>query len=473
MDADVVIVGGGFAGLSAAQRAAELGLRALVLEQGAQADYACNSRVTGGIVHFAREGMMEPTAVLVDKAMQMTGGELNRELLAAMAGEARRCIEWLRAQGMKFVRIGPQLHYEWVLAPVRVARPGLEASGWKGRAGDTLLRLLTANFTRRGGQLLLDSRVTGLVFEDGRCIGVEATTQGRPTQYRAPAVVMADGGFQADDELVRRFISPHPEKLLRRNAGSGRGDALKMMEHAGARLVGTKYFYGHLHSRDALNNASLWPYPALDSLAVAGIVVNGRGERFADEGLGGVYLANAIAWSEDPLDTWVIFDEDIWRGPGKGELFFIAANSRLVDAKGTIFKADTLEALESAAGFPSGRLRASVDAHNAALAAGQTGAMQPPRSSGVNRPIAIRSKPFYAVPMCAGLTFTMGGAAVDSGLRVLKGDNSPIPGLYAVGKSLGGLEGGAPAGYVGGISLPVITGLRAAEAIAQANGKVA
>ena len=56
MDADVLIVGGGFAGLSAAQRAAELGLSAMVLEQGANPDYLCNSRVTGGIVHFAREG---------------------------------------------------------------------------------------------------------------------------------------------------------------------------------------------------------------------------------------------------------------------------------------------------------------------------------------------------------------------------------------------------------------------------------
>ena len=471
MDADVLIVGGGFAGLSAAQRAAELGLSAMVLEQGANPDYLCNSRVTGGIVHFAREGMMEPTEVLRDKAMQMTGGELDRDLLSLMAGEARRCIDWLRSQGMKFVRIGPQLHYEWVLAPLRVAKPGLESSGWKGRAGDTLLRLLTANFTGRGGKLVLDSRVTGLVFEEGRCVGVEAITGGKPVQYRAGAVIMADGGFQANDELVRRFISAHPEKLLRRNAGTGRGDALRMMEQAGARLTGTRYFYGHLHSRDALSNPSLWPYPALDSLAVAGIVVNSRGERFADEGLGGVYLSNAIAWSDDPLGAWVIFDEDIWKGPGKGELFFIAANSRLVDAKGTIIKADTLEALESSAGFPAGSLRASVDAHNAALASGQSGALVPPRSAGVNRPHAIRSKPYYAVPMCAGLTFTMGGAAVDADLRVLREDNSPIAGLYAVGKSLGGLEGGPPVGYVGGISLPVITGLRAAEAIARARGQ--
>jgi len=94
------------------------------------------------------------------------------------------------------------------------------------------------------------------------------------------------------------------------------GDAVRMLEEAGANLVGMKYFYGHLLSRDALTRDNLWPYPGLDSVAVAGIVVNGRGARFVDEGLGGVYLANAIAWSDDPLDSWMIFDEAIWKGPG-------------------------------------------------------------------------------------------------------------------------------------------------------------
>ena len=227
------------------------------------------------------------------------------------------------------------------------------SDGWKGRAGDAMLKLLTKRLRERGGKLTLNTRGRRLIFEGARCVGVVAETGGRESEYRAKYVVLADGGFQADPELVRRFISPHPERVQQRNARTARGDAIRMLEAAGVRLVGMKYFYGHLLSRDAMTCDGLWPYPGLDSLATAGIVVNGAGARFLDEGLGGVYITNAVAWSEDPLDSWVVFDEEIWNGPGRAELFQIASNPGLVQAKGTIFKADTIGALEKAAGFPA------------------------------------------------------------------------------------------------------------------------
>jgi fumarate reductase flavoprotein subunit len=128
-------------------------------------------------------------------------------------------------------------------------------------------------------------------------------------------------------------------------------------------------------------------------------------------------------------------------------------------------KAATLEALEQQAGFAAGTIVATVAKYNDAIERGTISALNPPRSTRYSAAVPIRKPPFYAAPLCAGLTFTMGGAAVDKDMRVLRADKSAIPGLFAAGKSAGGLEGGEAVGYVGGLSLGLITGLRAAEAI--------
>ena len=76
---------------------------------------------------------------------------------------------------------------------------------------------------------------------------------------------------------------------------------------------------------------------------------------------------------------------------------------------------------------------------------------------------STRFMPFFAAPVCAGITYTMGGIAIDGDARVLREDDSAIEGLYAAGTTTGGLEGGSASGYVGGLSQSVITGLLAAE----------
>jgi fumarate reductase flavoprotein subunit len=85
--------------------------------------------------------------------------------------------------------------------------------------------------------------------------------------------------------------------------------------------------------------------------------------------------------------------------------------------------------------------------------------------------LPIQKAPFYAVPLCAGITYTFGGIAIDEHGRVRRPDGQPIDGLYAIGASTGGLEGGNGGGYVGGLIKGVAFGLRAAEHIAQALGK--
>src|SRR5665213_3071692 len=104
-----------------------------------------------------------------------------------------------------------------------------------------------------------------------------------------------------DQLRAGRFITAHPEALVQRNAGTGRGDAIRMAEAAGAKLVDMDCFYGHLLSHSGMQNPGLWPYPTLDSLTAASILVDRNGERLFDEGIGGITLSNRIAKLDDPL----------------------------------------------------------------------------------------------------------------------------------------------------------------------------
>src|SRR3546814_20375780 len=125
-------------------------------------------------------------------------------------------------------------------------------------------------------------------MENGRWVGARVRQNGGTRAIRAQYVVLSDGGFQANADLLRRFISGAPERLLMRNAETGRGDGLRMAEAVGAKFVSTSSFYGHVQYRTAMTDGRFWPYPVVDSLAVSALLVDGSSHRFCAEGTGGV-----------------------------------------------------------------------------------------------------------------------------------------------------------------------------------------
>lgn len=454
------------AGLVTANRAAQFGLKALALEQSDADRYLCNSRYTGGTLHVAMSDIMLDPPELAKNIEKSVQGFVKPEWVQLFATDGRRVVRWLQEEGAKFLKASAMAYQSWVLAPPGRVRPGLD---WEGRAGDVLLRNLEDNLKKRGGQILRGTRATKLVVEGGKCVGLEATQAGAGIRIRAKAVVIADGGFQGDPALVGEFITRHPDRLKQRGAGTGRGDGLRMARDVGAALVGTNRFYGHVLSIDALHNDQLWPYPYLDALVTSGIVVNAKGERFADEGAGGVYVANLISQLDDPLSAWVIYDHAIWEGPGKNGL--IPANPHLPKVGGTVHQADDVAGLARATGLPEAALANSVSTYNAALANGAADKLAPARSARKANPMPLKTAPLYAAPLCAGITYTMGGIAVDVDARALDAQGAPLAGLYVAGAAAGGLEGGPAVGYVGGLVKCGLTGLRAAEHIARTLGK--
>ena len=458
---DVVSVGGGYAGLAAAARAAQLGLKAAVLERGADELYACNSRYAGGVMHVSYHDPKSAPEVLAQAINDICAGHADAALVQAIASNAGRAVEWLRIEGASFARAGNVGWRQWILAPLR---PAVTQMDWKGRGADVALRKLEANLVKRGGVLHRNTQVIELKEEKGVIIGVHARRGEREMEYRARAVVLADGGFQANPELAAQYLTPVPQSVKQRNAGTGLGYGLRMARAAGAAISELNAFYGHVLSRDAMHNDRVWPYPQLDELAAAGLLVNQSGRRICDEGMGGVYIANQIAREADPLGTTVIFDEAIWQGPGRAAA--IPPNATLRTAGGTLYQSDTIAGLAAKLGIEAQALESTVCDYNAALASGNSGVLQPPRSATRRKPMPVATAPFYAAPACAGLTYTMGGIRISGNAEVLRADRSVIPGLYAAGAATGGLEGGPAVGYVGGLIKALTFGLLAAEHIA-------
>ena len=199
-------------------------------------------------------------------------------------------------------------------------------------------------------------------------------------------------------------------------------------------------------------------------LAAAGIVIDASGKRIADESYGGIYLSNAIARLPDPLSTTVIFDQAIWDGPpGRGHAQ--PPNPLLPENGGTLHKADTLAELAPRIGLAPKQLEDIVAAYNNAIETNTLDRLSPPRGATRAKAWPINTAPFYAIPLCTAITNTMGGIAIDGDCRVLDMAGMPIPGLYAAGSTIGGLDGGPHSGYVGGL-IKTALGLHAAEVIA-------
>lgn len=134
---------------------------------------------------------------------------------------------------------------------------------------------------------------------------------------------------------------------------------------------------------------NLWPYPQIDAVAAAAIVVDGAGQRFLDEGPGGIYIANELATHADPTCGTVILDTPIWERAGREAQ--IPPNPLLEKAGGTLYRADTLAKLADLAGLPADALTKTVVAYNAALGTGTTQALLSPRSIGKSQALPIRA----------------------------------------------------------------------------------
>ncbi len=290
MQFDVVAVGGGFSGLVTACRAAELGLSAAVVEARSEDRYPCSSRyATGACNVMGLPILMEPDR-LFEAIIAGSGANARPAVARAIADNGKRAIDWLSREGASFTSRALQKDQpgQQALAPARALTAGLD---WEDRGADVLMQRLEQNLTQRRGVLMRGTQVAALVIDGSACVGVDAVRDGKPLRIGAKAVVIADGGFAANPEMVAQYIAPRADRVLARVGPGAKGDGIRMAEKAGAAIGGFGAFYGHIHHRNAMTNAHLWPYPHLDAAAEISILVGRRRQAFHRRG-----ASAACAW---------------------------------------------------------------------------------------------------------------------------------------------------------------------------------
>jgi fumarate reductase flavoprotein subunit len=437
------------AGSAAAARAAELGCGVLLLDAEDDPSAGGNTAISGGGLHISRLTLDADPARLKRRILYAPVGQVREDLADLIATNASRAYTWLMRQGVEFENEPPG-DIAAMFAPVRDLA---DVHAWRGRGPQLMLRCLQRALTGAGGTIRGGARARELIVTGGAVTGVVLATGER---IEASHVVIADGGYQANPALRKRFIGPAADRLFLRATGNGQGDGLQMGEAVGAQLSNVEHFYGHCMHRDVLHNDRLWPWPALDELLADGaILVNGQGRRITDEGKGGVAAANVVARLDDPLSTFVVLDDRTWQAAGELVWGHLATNRELVARGATVLRGRDAAEIGRLAQIDPVTLTATVADYNAALRAGTNETLPVPRTAKA----APLDGPLLALPMAPAITHPMGGLVVDASGRVLGPGGMAIAGLHAAGAAAT-----APHGtYYGGLATALVQGFVAAE----------
>ena len=470
---DVVVVGGGNAGFSAAHAARELGPSVLLLEKTVQAEAGGNSYYTAGAFRVAFDGLDDLLPLLDDPTdtrlatsvvppyperefradlTRVTAGRCDSMLTDLLVSRSRATLRWLHDKGLRFRLMYERQAYTsdgaWVFFG---GLPLGSVGGGKGLVAQHTAAAAAAGVVVRYGAAVCGleraprGEVGGVAYRDA---------DGRRHAVEAGAVVLAAGGFEADAGRRERYLGPGWSRALVRGTPANTGEVLELAIEAGAARFGD---WSSCHSvawdagaapdggnRELTNRLTRQSYPL-------GIVVNAAGRRFVDEG------------ADFRNYTYAKYGREILAQPGGIAFQVFDAKTRPLlrteeyDSEPiTGASADSLEELAARLGIDADALRATVDAFNAAIVDvpfdpaikdGRASRVDPPKSNWAQ---ALDSPPYYGYAVACGVTFTFGGLHVDRHARVLDASGAPIDGLYAVGEMVGGLFYG---NYPGGTGL--------------------
>jgi fumarate reductase flavoprotein subunit len=450
---DVLVIGAGLAGSTAALVAARAGARVILVDRSASGIGEGNTTMTSGFINTGGRPVRADPAELYE--FVMAEGRAYPDLVRAWAATCSRALDFLEACG---VARDNQLEPE---SPV--------ASGpiYKKDTGRNTLTKLKALFVAAGGTYLGGVEARRLIADNGRIRGVVARSGRDTAELRSGATVLASGGFNANTDMLRRYVGQQAARCKLRGSLACTGDALTMALEVNAKTVNLEYFYGHLHSLKALTDDRFWPYPRLDNIVNGGLLVDARGNRLVDEGRGDVALANEVARSDDPTGCAMVFDQAAWELSKDGQSKHPQppnANPWLLEKDGGLHVRANVAELADDLGVDRANLVRSVAIVNEAVRGGGAASSSVPRT-GLTRPL---TGPFYGLKVVPGITITMGGILIDGRARVLDDRETPLVGLYAAGDAIGGLMGGRRGGYFGGVLQATVTGILAGENAARA-----
>ena len=441
---DVIVIGTGMAGMSAALSAAENGAKVVLLDKQQQALAGGSSALALGGFSLPEADTGEARQLFVDEYIKKSGGRAHRALIQFLAENIMRDIDWLTGLGANLMEARPARPYRTI---TRQAAPG------SFRGMPSLLAAMHTSAKKLGVAEVYRAKAKVLLVDsaNGRVVGLRASTPEGLVDYRAKATVLATGGYCANPKMLEQWIGPNADESIVRGAKWLTGDGLRMAEEIGAGLMQM----GGLDSIHVAGVSPKNPASGQPSVVLSYVIgINKLGRRFIDESLGYVSFGKAII-DQPGAEVALVFDQAMAETtPGKSVI------DQYTQFKLDITKVDTLEELAGRIGCPAAALVDTVTKFNAAVQDGKAPTATPPKAALANK---VERAPFYALyPLKPGLTQTFGGLRINTGCQVLEADGTPIRGLYAAGEVTGGFFS---IDYIGGGSLSrcVVTGRTAGK----------
>lgn len=461
LECDVVVVGSGIAGLSAALSAAQSGADVIVVERSRRGQHGGNTRYTEAFLRMQsvstpsddfEERLGETCGFHIDPALAADTlreeeswhpivralNFTNPSVIARFAQEAGPTLEWLETFGLRFEQLATPFI---TTSTTRMAPVG---------GGLALVEALTAAADEHGIRFEFEMTARSLIIrDDGGVGGLRARrADGRATDLHATGVILACGGFQGNDEMMARYVERSAYvRPIARGGYYDRGEGIRMALDAGA-AAGGNYSLFHaepIDPRSGLAEPAMFVFPY-------GVLVNGAGRRFVDEAPGTVdatyeAITRRILKQAGGI-AYVILDDKVEDVPN----YRVAIRSDVPP-----WTADSLDDLAARVGLPTDTFLATVAAFNAACppAGGfqaltvdglSTSALSPPKSNWAR---TIDTPPFRAYPITCANVFTFGGLLVGPSGEVVHEDGTIMRGLYAAGEVIGMYHGD----YVGSTSV--------------------
>lgn len=431
--ADVLVVGGGAAGLSAAVAAVEKKASVLVLEKAGF--LGGDTLISGGYFNAvdprrqAPQGIRDSEDFFRDQILAAGDGRNTPEVADVLARESAVTLAWLERLGMKFL---PQVFEVYGSRWPRAHKPVQPR-------GTGYVQTLSEALLTRGGRVMTDTPTETILREadTGRILGVRAVRNGHYVEMAARrGVVLAAGGFGANRSLIRRW-APETADLATDSQPQMTGDMISAAEAVGARIINMTCV------ECVPGSPPEFRYPIrLDYLPDAMIIVNGEGRRFVEETQGRRAIAEAVLKEQ-----------------ARGQVCWCIASQQAVDRFDPVSQKNLLR------GFYAGVAWREKTADALVRRLGMPWVLEKEIAAGGKERLMTKG-PFWAVKLYLRIHTTLGGIATDAGARVLDETGNVISGLWAAGETVGSVHG---AERIGGNGLAAactfgrLTGTAAAE----------
>ncbi len=441
-EADVVVVGYGFAGVTVAITAHDAGATALMLEKAPEAHKGGNSRVSGNIVFWPND--VEKAKIYFKALAGPYMDDISEEMVEVWASEMHANRAWLEGLGLKPATFGlaefPELpgsdcaqmlmHGEGAIGQERL---------WKGVTEPAM--------AARRIRTLYETAAVSLVKEGGEIIGVVAEQRGKRMAVKANrAVALTCGGFENNPAMVRSYLQGL-SRIYPSGTPYNTGDGVRMAIEVGADL----WHMSNIAGPEFFFKAPEIPVSRFINLphARSYLYVAGDGRRFVAEGplVMGADRHGKVKkhgqWTQQPapVPIHLVFDESVRKGGslGHSDACWDASHGNLYDwsadnsreiAKGWIKKAETLRDLAGLIGVPADALEATLARYNAAARKGEDADYG--REAAWLAP--LEGPPFYAMELTPTFINTQGGPRRNKDAQVIGADGKPIPRLYSAGE---------------------------------------